>query len=382
MTAITYSLITHRSTNCILIKFDANAEWNKRISKVEGARWSKRLKGWTIPDTQQNRNKCKLTTDNIATNKSTANSHKSSVDSYQLAANNQTTKSSLLYISENNKQELEKFLHHLTLKAYSSSTIRTYRNEFAQLLQMIGKKPVQDLQPQHLQRYFLYCHSKGLKENTLHSRINAIKYYYEQVLHKEKMFFDIPRPKKPLLLPGVFSKEEIVTIINSVNNIKQKTVLMLTYACGLRVSEAVSIKICDIDSKRMVIFLHAAKGKKDRVVNLSPTLLVMLREYYKQYMPKQFLFEGQFAGTHYSTRSIEIVLQQAKQKAKIYTPGNMHRLRHSFATHLLDKGIDVVMIQRLLGHNDIKTTLRYLHVTNRDLQKVLSPLEDISRLIK
>ena len=157
---------------------------------------------------------------------------------------------------------------------------------------------------------------------------------------------------------------------------------MLAYACGLRVSEVVSIKIADIDGKRMVIHIHIAKGKKDRIVNISPTLLVMLREYYKQYKPKEFLFEGQYAGTHYSTRSIEIVLQQAKQKAKVYKKGSMHQLRHSFATHLLDKGIDVVMIQRLLGHNDIKTTLRYLHVTNRDLQKVLSPLEDITQLLK
>jgi len=132
----------------------------------------------------------------------------------------------------------------------------------------------------------------------------------------------------------------------------------------------------------MILHIHAAKGKKDRIVSISPTLVVMLRAYYRQYKPHYYLFEGQSAKMHYSTRSIQIVLQRAKEKAKITKPGSMHQLRHSFATHLLDKGIDVVMIQKLLGHNDIKTTLRYLHVTNRDLQKVLSPLEDIAMLIK
>ena len=211
--------------------------------------------------------------------------------------------------------------------------------------------------------------------------MNALKYYYEQVLHREKMFFDIPRPKKPLQLPGVFSKEEVAAILNSVANTKQKALLLLTYACGLRVSEVVSLRITDVDGKRRVLHLQAAKGKKDRMVSLSPTLLVMLREYYRQYKPNCYLFEGQHRDEHYSVRSIQTVLQTAKERAGILRPGGMHGLRHSFATHLLDKGIDVVMIQRLLGHNDIKTTLRYLYVTNRDLGKVISPLEDISGLL-
>lgn len=288
-----------------------------------GAKWSRTLNGWTVPDRAENRRKCKLPS---------ASQH-----------------------SLPNSQQLIVHSH---------------------------KKPVQNLEPKDLHRYFLYCHSKGLSENTLHSRMNAIKYYFEEVLHREKMFFEIPRPKRPLLLPDVFSKEEIAAMINKVNNLKHKTILMLTYACGLRVSEVVSLSITDIDSKRMVIHVHAAKGKKDRILSISPTLLIVLREYYRQYKPKIFLFEGQYVNEHYSARSIQMVLREAKKKAKIYKPGSMHQLRHSFATHLLDKGIDVVMIQRLLGHNDIKTTLRYLHVTNRDLQKILSPLEDIAGLIK
>lgn len=335
---------------------------------VPGCRWSSTYSGWTIPDTEENRRRCQLAGEII----------QAPLSSTKVSDN----VSPALLISEENQQQLYLFLQHLHLHAYSSSTIRTYKNEFLQLLQLLGKAPVNLLQPHHLQRYLLYCMQRGLTENTIHSRMNALKYYYEQVLHREKMFFDIPRPKKPLLLPAIMNKEAVAAVINSVDNLKQKTILMLAYGCGLRVSEVVSLRISSVDSKRMVIHIRAAKGKKDRVVNLSATLLVMLREYYRQYKPQTYLFEGQYPGTHYNVRSIQMVLQRAKAKAGVSVAGGMHGLRHCFATHLLDKGIDVVMIQKLLGHNDIKTTLRYLHVTNRDLQKVLSPLEDISGLLQ
>jgi site-specific recombinase XerD len=365
---VNYSLISHKGESRISVTFPFNNLLNNKMKKVEGAKWSSSLKCWHLPDNTENRKKCKLPQQHVAT----------LIPQTLL----QTNKSALAYLSKNNNGQMQNFLMQLQLKAYSPSTIRTYKNEFGQFLYLLKSIPAQNLQPEHLQRYLLYCLQHGVAENTVHSRINALKFYYEQVLHKEKMFFEIPRPKKPMLLPGVFNKEEIASILNSVSNLKHKTILMLAYACGLRVSEVVSININDIDSKRMIIHLHGAKGKKDRVVNISPTLIVMLREYYKQYKPTEYLFEGQYARQHYSSRSIQLVLQEVKKRAGITRPGSMHQLRHSFATHLLDKGIDVVMIQRLLGHNDLKTTIRYLHVTNRDLQKVISPLEDISGLLK
>jgi integrase/recombinase XerD len=124
------------------------------------------------------------------------------------------------------------------------------------------------------------------------------------------------------------------------------------------------------------------KGKKDRVVTLSPGMLIMLREYYKVYKPKEYLFEGQFEKEHLSERSMQTVIQRAKIKAGIQQTGSMHMLRHSFATHLLEKRIDVTFIQKLLGHNNIKTTLGYLHVTNKDLVNIISPSEDIEKLLR
>ena len=231
-----------------------------------------------------------------------------------------------------------------------------------------------------IKRYMVYAMQQvGINEHTAHSRLNALKFYFEQVLGREKFFWEIPRPKKPLDLPRIFNQDEIAAIINSIKNKKHKAMLMLAYSGGLRVSEVVSIKTYDIDSTRMTIFIRQAKGKKDRVVSLSPVLLVMLREYALEYKPDKtgYLFEGNTKGTPYSTRSLQEVLQAAKSKAGIIKPGSIHSLRHSFATHLIDKSTDVTMIQRLLGHNDLKTTLRYLHTSNKDLLKIISPLDEL-----
>ena len=133
-----------------------------------------------------------------------------------------------------------------------------------QLLQQLGNVQVQDLEPQHLQRYLLYCLRNGLRENTIHSRMNALKFYFDQVLHKEKMFFDIPRPKKPLQLPKVLNEHELRRLFNALSNRKHKAMLFTAYSAGLRVSEVVNLKMTDIDSQRMQIFIQKAKGKKDR----------------------------------------------------------------------------------------------------------------------
>jgi integrase/recombinase XerD len=283
-------------------------------------------------------------------------------------------------LSKENLQALQRFVEQLKLKAYSRSTIKTYRSEFLQLLQLLKSKPVNELTPDDLRRYFIYCFEKlKLTENTLHSRINALKFYFEQVLGREKFFWEIPRPKKKNELPKMFNQDEVAAIINSTTNKKHKAMLMLAYSAGLRVSEVVSLKTGDIDTKRMTIMIRQSKGKKDRLAGLSPVLLVMLREYAKEYKPKKngFLFEGNGKDIPYSTRSLQEVLLAAKKKAGIIKPGSIHGLRHSFATHLVDRGTDISMIQKLLGHNSIKTTLRYLHTSNKDLLKIISPLDDL-----
>jgi integrase/recombinase XerD len=152
--------------------------------------------------------------------------------------------------------------------------------------------------------------------------------------------------------------------------------LRLCYGMGLRVSEIVNLKVQDIDSKAMQVFIERAKGKKDRYANLPTSLLKQLRDSYKEYRPKKFLFEGQY-GEQYSTRSAQQVFKDALAKANINKAIGIHGLRHSFATHLLENGTDVTFIQQLFGHNDIKTTMRYTHVSQKSLRNIKSPLDDI-----
>jgi integrase/recombinase XerD len=287
----------------------------------------------------------------------------------------------VLQISSANSEVLPAMKQVLQLKSYNLSTQRTYLNEMSQFLKAIKSEPASNFTTQRLKDYLQYCYvTLKLTENTIYSRMNALKFYYEQVLNKEKFFWEIPRPKKHLILPQVFNQDEVAGIINSLTNLKHKAMLMLAYSAGLRVSEVVALKTYQIDSKRMIIFIERAKGKKDRIVGLSPVLLVMLREYAIKYKPgsQGYLFEGATAGKAYSTRSLEEVIQQARQKAGVIKPGSIHALRHSFATHLLENGTDISMIQKLLGHNDIRTTLRYLHTTNRDILKIVSPLDNLN----
>jgi integrase/recombinase XerD len=271
-------------------------------------------------------------------------------------------------------------LQQLALKAYSPSTIRTYRNEFGAFLQTLGNHAAESLTVQRIKHYLQYCHIQlKLSENSIHSRMNALKFYYEQVLGREKFFWEIPRPKKPMILPKVLGEDELRKLFNALANKKHKAVLFTAYSAGLRVSEVANLKIADIDSKRIQIFIQRAKGKKDRYVNLSPLLLDILRAYISTYKraPKVYLFESEFSGDAYPVRTLQRIFQLAKFKAGIKKEVGVHSLRHSFATHLLEKGTDIKYIKEILGHFNIKTTDRYLHVSKKALVNIASPLDDL-----
>ena len=279
-----------------------------------------------------------------------------------------------------NQHVLPAIEQELRLKSYSRSTIRTYLNEVAPLLRILKTKCADDLTVDEIRRYLVYCHETlKLSENTLHSRINALKFYYEQVLKRERFFWDIPRPKKHLQIPRLLNEEELARLFNAVGNKKHKAMLFTAYSAGLRVSELAALILSDIDSRRMQIFVEKAKGKKDRYVNLSPVLLDILREYVKTYVPRPrfFLFESEQTGTAFPARTVQQIFSNAKARAHINKKVGIHSLRHSFATHLLDKGTDIAYIKDLLGHFNIKTTERYLHVSKRKLVNIESPFDDL-----
>ena len=280
-------------------------------------------------------------------------------------------------VSPANQMALRLYLETLQLKAYSPSTINTYKNEFMQLLLILGKTDVNSLDADRLRNYFLYCtNTLKLSENTIHSRINAIKFYFEKVLKQDKIFIEIPRPKKPSLLPQTIHVKDLKKLFEATPNLKHNTMLKLCYGMGLRVSEIVNLKISDIDSNNMQVFIQRAKGKKDRYANLPASILDQLRLYFKTYKPTEYLFEGQYGG-QYSTRSAQQVFQDTLKRAKINKKIGIHGLRHSFATHLMEQGTDINFIQQLLGHNDIKTTLRYTHVSKKSIKNIQSPLDNM-----
>jgi integrase/recombinase XerD len=280
-----------------------------------------------------------------------------------------------------NKHVLVNMRKELVLKAYSESTIRTYLGEVSLFLQVLKQHPADEMTTDRIKEYFRYCIERlHIREATIHSRINALKFYYEQVLKREKFFYEIPRPKKHLQLPKVLSEREIGRLFRAVNNIKHKAILFTAYSAGLRVSEVVNIKIKDIDSNRMQIFVEKAKGKKDRYVGLGVLLLDILRAYLQQCSPKPkvYLFENpNVPGEAYSVRSAQKVFQMSKDQAGILKTVGIHSLRHSFATHLLEKGIDIRYIKDLLGHFSIKTTERYLHVRKEQLITIPNPLDEL-----
>ncbi len=268
----------------------------------------------------------------------------------------------------------------MILKGMSKATRRTYLNELGRFLADIKQVPATDFTHERLRKYLAWCLDEiGLSENTIHSRMNAMKFFYEQVLKREKLFYEIPRPKKPFLLPKLLNEDELGRLFEALENKKHKAILFTVYSSGLRVSEVVNLKIADIDSGRMQIHIRGAKGKKDRYVNLSPLLLDILREYIKanQPKPKEYLFESEQTGTAYPTRTVQQIFANAKAKARILKEVGIHSLRHSFATHLLDKGTDIRYIKELLGHFNIKTTERYLHVSKQQLVNIESPLDDL-----
>jgi site-specific recombinase XerD len=351
-TQVTFTPAIHRQKKVILIQFPYNAKLVEAVKKLPGAKWSQTNKAWYVEDNFYFRNKFGLEVI-------------------------QTAKESISKIDELNVGAVDELVKALQLRSYSANTIKTYRNEFSQLLYWLKNKPVNDLTATEIKSYFLYClRDLKLSENQVHSRFNAVKFYFEKVLMRTKIFMEIPRPIKPSKLPKVISGSDIKKMFDATPNLKHNTMLKLCYGMGLRVSEIVNLKIADIDSSRLQVLVERSKGKKDRYVNLPESILLQLREYYKTYKPKKFLFEGQL-GEQYSIRSVQKVFKDAMRRANINKPVGIHSLRHSFATHLLEAGTDMSFIQKLLGHNDIKTTLIYAHVSKKDLSKVKSPLDSI-----
>jgi integrase/recombinase XerD len=378
MLTINCTYCNYKGKEMILLQSPKNVPLNIVFRHLQFVVYSNTLKGWYMPKDkvllqQLIHATAAIATVNIANLMLTTKAISIEISNKMAVVQHQR-------LSTDNIAQLELFLQALLLKGYSASTIRTYKNEFCVYLQTLKEVPAYSLTTQRVKDYLQYCHTAlNLTESTIHSRMNALKFYYEQVQKKEKFFWEIPRPKKRIILPKVISEEKILKGLLSIENLKHRALLFTAYSAGLRVSEVVSLKVTDIDSDRMQIRVENAKGKKDRMVTLAKATLQILRDYFIEYKPTHYLFEGKHQQEHLATRTAQKIFQQAYKSMQLPASISFHSLRHSYATHLLENGTDIKFIQELLGHNDIKTTLRYTHVSKKELGKIESPLDKIMR---
>ncbi|WP_373523836.1 site-specific tyrosine recombinase/integron integrase [Aquiflexum sp.] len=276
----------------------------------------------------------------------------------------------------------EEYVQKLEERRYSEGTIKAYVPLFEEFINFFSKMAIEDLGEKEVMEFSRFLvNERKVSSSYQNQAINAIKFYFEKVRRGERKYYHVDRPIREKALPEVLSEEEVTKILRVTKNIKHKAILMTIYSAGLRIGELVNLKIKDIDSNRMQIRVEQAKGKKDRYTVLSQKTLEILRRYIKQDRPFEYLFEGQGSRkelpVRYSTTSISSILNKAVKNAGIAKKVTVHTLRHSFATHLLERGTDLRYIQSLLGHESPKTTQIYTHITTKGFDQIKSPLDGL-----
>lgn len=280
-------------------------------------------------------------------------------------------------LSEQHQERLRIYEQKLVLKGYSPSTVIHYKQCFTKFLVFYNHKDVDELTKADLEKHIYEMIVKYKISDSKHNIIvNALKFYYEQVLGRARAYYKLQRPKKSITLPNTLSEKEILSLLRTPKNLKHKCILYLMYSAGLRKSEVINVRIEDIRKDDRTIFVKGAKGKKDRKTILSAQLLKVLRVYYRKYRPAYWLFEGREGG-QYSASSIAKIFRAAVVASGITPWATPHTLRHSFATHLMQNGVNLRYIQTLLGHASPKTTEIYTHVIKVDNKLVKSPLDKL-----
>lgn len=265
----------------------------------------------------------------------------------------------------------------LEVARYSPRSIQVYLGAARQLFLHFPNKHPTDIRTEDIEAFQHHMASvRKVSNSTLNQAVNAIRYYYMNVLGDAKRVTFIERPRTERKLPTVLSEEEVAAVLRSVDNLKHRCILMLIYSAGLRLSELIALERRDLAVERGQLVVRGGKGNKDRITLLSRKALAIVDEYLIQYKPERNLFEGPDGGP-YSPRSVQVIFHRAREKAGITKPATVHTLRHSFATHLLEKGTDLRYIQALLGHSSSKTTEIYTHVSTKALGKIRSPLDDL-----
>ena len=358
----------HKGDGVIAIRFDYNKDVIKKVKKIDKVRWSQSRKFWYLKKEYFDLQVAFDALKEIAY-----------IDYSALKKN------STIYKNKPIKKKVEKvkveipksYLNTLDQRRYSDSTKSVYVNYFKDFVRYFIGRKLEEVKLQEINEYILWLiQKKNISSSQQNQHINAIKFYYEKVLGREKMYVDIKRPIKKKQMPNVLSEAEIKKMIDATDNLKHKCIISLLYSAGLRRSELTNMKVSDILSGQMLIKINQSKGNKDRYVGLSKHMLQLLRKYYKIYKPSEYIIEGKNK-EKYSPESVLKVVKSAAKRAGISRNITPHMLRHSFATHHLESGTDLRYIQEFLGHSSSKTTEIYTHVAKTDFTKFKNPLDNM-----
>ncbi|MHB1654678.1 MAG: site-specific tyrosine recombinase/integron integrase [Desulfitobacteriaceae bacterium] len=348
--------------NELLVRFPYTKEAVSKIRSIPGRCWNGVTRRWSIPDTEESVQQLLFlfANDDVVASPP--------LNFYPNITGIRDMKILLLNVEEE-----------LKLKGYSPKTREAYIGHIQRFLFYV-RKDYRDISDDDVRRYLLRLLDQYERSHSyVNQALSAIKFLFGNVLKRHRAIVNLPRAKKQQKLPDILSRQEVARLINVVRNTKHRLILLLTYSAGLRVSEVVSLRLGDIDSDRMLIHVRQGKGQKDRYSVLSQVAYQALQEYVKRFEPGEWLFPGEQEDQHLTERTTQRIFEKAKEAAGITKEVSVHSLRHSFATHLLESGTDLRYIQELLGHKSSKTTEIYTHVSQRDLGRIRSPLDDMDR---
>ncbi len=350
----------HRKNNQLLIKFEYDETLISLVRTVNGASWSKSLKAWYLISTAENLSMILKLFKNVT-----------KVDVSKISKKTPFKRD----LTDEQKKLLNQFYLFLKGKRYSQSTIQTYTFFIADFINFHTKIPLKELSNRAVELFIeTVFMERNYSVSSQRQFISALKiftvFYPQTKIHN----LSLERPKKSRILPSVLSQEEVLRIIQYTQNIKHRAILTLLYSCGLRIGELINLKLIDFHIDRKQLIVKKGKGRKDRYVSLADSFLPLLSNYYHSYKPTIYFVEGQNGGK-YSAESIRSFLRKSCKKAGIRKPVTPHTLRHSYATHLLENGVDLRYIQTLLGHSKPETTMIYTHVQRKDLMEIQNPLD-------
>lgn len=371
-----------KETNLLLVKFE-DLSSNPIITKIPQRRWSRSRKAWVVPNTRHNvsmigqlfgKENCIFSKEIILQYKPDITT--SEINQYFIR-DKKPWKNKPTYSEIYKHPVIVELNQHMRVRNYSYKTIKNYRVQLIKLICFFDNTELKNITKAQFEQYLDFLVSKRLLSySSLNVVINAFKYYRENMLCIEtNAFYEMPKIIKAQQLPTVLSREEVELILRKTTSLKYQAIFSLIYSTGIRINEAINLKITDIDKYSKTIFIKNGKGKKDRYVLLSDKILMLLREYYIEYRPKIHLFENELTDEQLNERSIQIVFSQVVKQCRFNKTATIHTLRHSFATHLLESGVNIRHIQELLGHSDLNTTMRYTHVRSEALKQVNSPFD-------